>query len=163
MKKLAYIVSFIFLGAVFQSCTKDFEETNRNKNKIYTVEVNDVFAGTVVRTMRLIQDLSFNKLMNFSRYAVVGFATNPSQDTGDNYFNQFYVGILRDLLKLEKEYTGKKEYANRLAMVKTWKSYVFYMLASIYGSVPRAMPWRLQAKQKSASNMIQNWRSIPRF
>jgi hypothetical protein len=136
MKKIAYIVSFILLGAAFQSCTKDFEETNRNKNKIYTVEVNDVFAGTVVRTMRLIQDLSFNKLMNFSRYAVVGFATNPSQDTGDNYFNQFYVGILRDVLKLEKEYTGKKEYANRLAMVKTWKSYVFYMMASIYGSVP---------------------------
>lgn len=136
MKKIAYILSFIFLGAAFQSCTKNFEETNRNNNKIYTVDANDIFSGTVVRTMKLIQDLNFNKLMNFSRYAVVGFATNPSQDIGDNYFNQFYVGILRDLLKLEKDYAGKPEYANRLAIVKTWKSYVFYMMASIYGSVP---------------------------
>ncbi|MNJ95597.1 Susd and RagB outer membrane lipoprotein [compost metagenome] len=136
MKKIAYILSFVFLGAGFQSCTKNFEETNSNPNKIYSVDANDIFSGTVVRTMKLIQDLNFNKLINFSRYAVVGFATNPSQDIGDNYFNQFYVGILRDLLKLEKDYTGKPEYANRLAIVKTWKSYVFYMMASIYGSVP---------------------------
>ncbi|TCC99581.1 SusD/RagB family nutrient-binding outer membrane lipoprotein [Pedobacter hiemivivus] len=136
MRKIAYILSFIFLGAAFQSCTKNFEETNRNNNKVYSVDANDIFAGTVVRTMKLIQELNFNKLMNFSRYAVVGFATNPSQDIGDNYFSQFYVGILRDLLKLEKDYAGKPEYANRLAIVKTWKSYVFYMMASIYGSVP---------------------------
>jgi hypothetical protein len=136
MKKITYILTFITLCVAFQSCTKDFEEINTNKNKVYNVEVNDIFAGTVSRTMRLIQDLNYNKLINFSRYAVVGFATNPSQDIGDNYFNQFYVGIIRDVLKMEKEYEGKPEFANRLAMVKTWKSYLFYMMASIYGSVP---------------------------
>ena len=136
MKKRAYILSFICLMAAFLGCKKDFGDTNTNKNKVYSVDVNDIFSGTVVRTMKLIQDLNYNKLMNFSRYAVIGFATNPSQDIGDNYFNQFYVGILRDLLNLEKEYTGKQEFANRLAMVKTWKSYVLYMMASMYGSVP---------------------------
>jgi hypothetical protein len=136
MKKIAYILTIITFCTASLSCKKNFEEINTNNNKIYNVDVNDIFSGTVSRTMRLIQDLSFNKLMNFSRYAVVGFATNPSQVMDDNYFNQFYVGILRDLLRMEKEYEGKPDYANRLAMVKTWKSYVFYMMTSMYGSIP---------------------------
>lgn len=136
MKKTSYILLCLLLASAFLGCKKDFEEINTNKNKVYDVDVNDIFSGTVVRTMRLIQELNFNKLMNFSRYTVVGFATNPSQETGDNYYNQFYIGIVRDLLKMEKDYEGKPEYVNRLAMVKTWKSYIFYMIASIYGSSP---------------------------
>src|SRR5690606_14974115 len=47
-----------------------------------------------------------------------------------------YVGIIRDLVNLETEYTGKEGFENRLAIVKTWKSYMYYMLASMYGSIP---------------------------
>lgn len=135
MKKLIHI-GLLVLALMFQCCTKNFEEINTNKNKFYTVEINDIFSGTVSRTMNFIAEVNYNKLINFSRYAVIGFATNPSQDLGDSYFNQSYVGIIRDLLKLEREYTGNEEFANRLAIVKTWKSYLFYMLASMYGSIP---------------------------
>lgn len=136
MKKINFIVLTALFSFFLFSCTKEFEEINTNKNKFYDVDANSLFPGTVSRTMKLIGELNYNKLLNFSRYGVVNWATNPSQDIGDSYYNQFYVGIIRDLESLERSYSGKPDFQNRLAIVKTWKSYMYYMLASIYGSVP---------------------------
>jgi len=136
MKKISYLLLSALIAIGIYSCTDDFEETNTNKHKFYSVDLNNVFPGTVSRTMKLIAEANYNKLLNFSRYAVVQFATNPSQETGDSYFKQFYVDIIRDMELLDREYTGKEGFENRLAIVKTWKSYVYYMMASMYGSVP---------------------------
>ncbi|MDR2274063.1 MAG: SusD/RagB family nutrient-binding outer membrane lipoprotein [Sphingobacterium sp.] len=136
MKKILTIGVGLLMACFFNGCTRNFEEINTNKNKFYDVEINQIFPGTVSRTMKLIAEMNYNKILNFSRYSVVQFATNPSQDIGDNFFNQFYVGIVRDLKNLELEYDGKQGFENRLAIVKTWKAYMYYMFASTYGGIP---------------------------
>lgn len=141
MKKISYLLlGAIFAGSVgLSSCTDDFEEVNTNPNKIYDVELGDVWAGTVKRTADALAEANYNRMLNFSRSAIVQFATNPSMETGDSYFKKFYVEILRDLVKMERTIEGKEDpstYAHRLAMIKTWKSYCYYILASMYGPVP---------------------------
>lgn len=51
--KLKYIIPSVAIAAAglgFSGCTDDFEEINTNPHKVYDVELNDVFAGTVQRT-----------------------------------------------------------------------------------------------------------------
>jgi hypothetical protein len=140
MKKITCLITLalLIMGAGY-SCTDDFEDINKNKDKFYSVDLNNVFPGTVKRSMHLIGEVNYNKLLNFSRYGIVQSGTNPSQETGDSYFNQFYVGIIRDLEILDRDYSGKEGYENRAAIVKTWKSYIYYMMVSMYGSVPMSV------------------------
>ena len=119
------------------ACTDDFEEINTNPNKVYNVDLGDVWSGTVKRTMDLLSEVSYNRLFNFSRSIITNFNTSPGQETGDSYFKKFYVEIMRDLVKLERNYEkNPADYGTRLAIIKTWKSYCFYMMASIYGPIP---------------------------
>ena len=119
------------------ACTDDFEEVNSNPNKIYKVDLGDVWSGTVKRSMDFFSEVNYNRLFNFSRSIIVQYSTNPSQDTGDSYFKKFYVEIMRDLVALERRYSENPEdFGTRLAVIKTWKSYCYYMMASLYGPVP---------------------------
>ena len=123
--------------AFASGCTDDFEEVNTNPNKVYAVELGDIWAGTVKRSMDFIERANYEKLFNFSRSVIVQAFTNAGQDTGDSYYSTFYVDIIRDLTTLEKRYSADPAtYANRLGIVKTWKSYMYYMMVSMYGPIP---------------------------
>ena len=136
----SYIIpGMIALGCMAfpTACTDDFEEVNTNPNKIYKVDLGDVWSGTVKRSMDFFSEVNYNRLFNFSRSIIVQYSTNPSQDTGDSYFKKFYVEIMRDLVALERRYSENPEdFGTRLAIIKTWKSYCYYMMASLYGPVP---------------------------
>lgn len=136
----SYIIPGVLLMgcmALQTSCTDDFEEVNTNPNKVYNVDLGDVWSGTVKRSMDFFSEVNYNRLFNFSRSVVVQYSTNPSQDTGDSYFKKFYVEIMRDLVALERRYANNPEdYGTRLAIIKTWKSYCYYMMASLYGPIP---------------------------
>lgn len=136
--KLKYIISAVTLSfASFISCTDDFDEVNTNPNKVYNVELEHVFAGTVKRTMDIVAELNYKYYLNASRYAVVRFVGIPVEELDERQMRTFYVNVLTDLTLLERKYEQNKEiYANRLAIVKTWKSYCYYVLASTYGPVP---------------------------
>lgn len=143
--KLKYILPSIAIAGSalgFSGCTDDFEEINTNTNKVYDVELNDVFAGTIQRTANTWAELNYRRMLNFSRLTVVMFCSNPGQDTGDSYFRRFYVEVLRDLVKLERTYSqtvdadGRTLYPKNMAIIKTWKSYVFYTMASCWGPIP---------------------------
>ncbi|RZF62143.1 SusD/RagB family nutrient-binding outer membrane lipoprotein [Sphingobacterium corticibacterium] len=137
MKRIYYIIFSLVLSTLLPGCTKNFEEINTNDTKYYDVDLNSVFPGTVYRTMDLIGELNIQgRLLTFSRYGVLTFHASPAQEIGDSFFNKFYIGIIRDLVTMEREYTGQEGFENRLAMVKTWKVYMYYMMASIYGGVP---------------------------
>lgn len=140
MKFKSHILPSILSGAIALSaigCTDDFEEVNTNPNKVYNVELGDVWSGTVKRSMDLFSEVNYNRLFNFSRSIIVQYSTNPSQDTGDSYFKKFYVEIMRDLVNLERRYSENPEtYGTHLAIIKTWKSYCFYLMASLYGPIP---------------------------
>jgi hypothetical protein len=140
MKILKYItLSFISGAFLLTGCTDDFDEVNTNPNKVYNVDINDVFAGTMKRTMDVFSLLNYERALTFSRYAVVGAFYDPKQDLGDNYYNSFYVGILNDLVKIDRRYSAmedKEVYRNRLAITKTWEAYVYYMMVSMFGPIP---------------------------
>ena len=92
MKKLGILYAGLSLLAgasvmsLTTSCTDDFEETNTNPNKVYDVDINDVFAGTVKRTMDNWAEMNYRRFLNFSRLTVVLFCSNPGEDRGDGYF-----------------------------------------------------------------------------
>lgn len=132
MKKLIYIIISLF---AITGCTDNFEEINKNPNKLYQVEFNYVFPGVVYRSMNNLGELNYSYLMTYSRYVVLQAFCGARQDEGDGYYNRFYVGILKDLESAIKEYEGKKGFENRLAVVKTWKAYTYYIMASMYGGV----------------------------
>ena len=143
--KLKYIIPSVAIAAAglgFSGCTDDFEEINTNPHKVYDVELNDVFAGTVQRTANNWAEMNYRRFLNFSRLTIVMFCCNPSQDTGDGYFRNYYVNVLRDLIKLEREYAanvdneGRTIYPKNMAIVKAWKSYVYYVMASCWGPIP---------------------------
>ena len=143
--KLKYIIPSVAIAAAglgFSGCTDHFEEINTNPHKVYDVELNDVFAGTVQRTANNWAEMNYRRFLNFSRLTIVMFCCNPSQDTGDGYFRNYYVNVLRDLIKLEREYAanvdneGRTIYPKNMAIVKAWKSYVYYVMASCWGPIP---------------------------
>jgi hypothetical protein len=136
MKKIIYIlVSTIMLGS-FYSCTDGFESKNTDPNKIYTINAQYIFPGTMLKTMNWIGELNFNVLMNQSRYLTVQAFQGPTQDESSTNYKHCYVEIIRDLTSIEEDYTDKPGYENRLGMVKTWKAYVYYMMVSLYGGIP---------------------------
>ncbi len=136
--KIKYIIPAALLSlSVLGACTDDFEEVNTNPNKVYNVELEHVFAGTVKRTMDIVAELNYKFYLNASRYAVVRYISLPVEELDERQMRTFYVNILTDLVLLERRYEEDKEvYANRLAIVKTWKSYCYYVLVSTYGPVP---------------------------
>lgn len=138
MKKQIYKV-LLFAGLLFSGltgCTDDFEDTNTDPNKLYDTDFKYIFPGTIYKTLKFFGDANYNDLLNNSRLVTVQFKTAPSENTSDGYFKQVYVEILRDLRATESDYEGKIGHENRLAMIKTWKAYVYYMLASMYGPIP---------------------------
>lgn len=141
MKISKYITFALLSGALLATgCTDDFTEVNTNPNKVYNVDLNDVFAGTQKRTMDVFSRLNYERALMFSHYAVVGISYDPKQDLGDQYYRDFYVNILRDLVNLDRNYTAMdaekhEAYRNRHAIVKTWEGYVYYMMVSMFGPI----------------------------
>lgn len=136
--KIKYFIPTAILSLLsVTACTDDFEEVNTNPNKVYNVELEHVFAGTVKRTMDIVAELNYKFYLNASRYTNVRFVGIPVEELDERQMRTFYVNVLTDLVLLERRYEQNKElYANRLAIVKTWKSYCYYVLVSTYGPVP---------------------------
>jgi len=134
MKKIYYMIISV-LVLLGYGCTDDFENINKNPHKLYEVDFNYVFPGTVYRSMNNLGELNFDYLMTYSRYVVIQAFCGPRENEGDGFYNRFYVQILRDLETTEKEYSGKEGYENRLAVIKTWKAYTYYIMASMYGGI----------------------------
>lgn len=136
MKKIIYSLISVFLSASLMSCTDDFESKNTNPNKLYKIDGQYIFPGTMLNTMNWIGELNYLVLMNQSRYLVVQAYQNPVQDETTLNYKHCYVEIVRDLTAMENDYTNKPGFENRLGMIKTWKAYVYYIMVSLYGGVP---------------------------
>lgn len=136
MKKTIYILSSLMIAfCAFWGCTDDFEDTNKNPSKFYQIDFKYILPGTVYKTMNTIGDLNYNVLLNYSRYGVVQAFSKPKEPTGDTYYSKFYVEILRDIELTERACEGKEGFENRLAAMKTWRAYIYYNLASLFGGV----------------------------
>jgi hypothetical protein len=138
MKKIIYAVAAVFItGMMWVGCTDNFDDINRNRDKLYNTSLQLAFPGTVYRTMNLWGAMNYPRLLNYGRGVSVGYA-EPSYGESDmnGYSSQFYVDVLRDLLQLETAYEGNPDLENRLMIIKTWKAFVFSMIAACWGPSP---------------------------
>ena len=135
IRKIFYMIISVFMMTQFVECTDHFEDVNKNPHVLYSVDFNYIFPGTIYRSMNNLSELNFDYLMTYSRYAVIQAFCGPRQNEGDGFYQRFYVYILRDLEQAEKEYEGLEGFENRLAVVKTWKAYTYYIMACMYGGI----------------------------
>ena len=134
MKLKNKILPLLLLASTAVGCTDGFETTNSDPNKLYEVNLQSIFPGTVYKTMNAISELNNNRMWSYSRYITnVAFQT-PWNERGDGFYRKFYVEILRDLEELAKAYDDGS-LPNSLAVVKTWKAFTYYQLLSLYGPV----------------------------
>lgn len=123
------------LPIITASCTDGFETINSDPNKLYEVTLQTIFPGTVYRTMNIISEINYNRLMSYSRYVVIPSSQKEWSDVGDNMYRKFYVDILRDLSDLESHYSGDVNACNLSGIAKTWKAFVYYQMTSLWGPV----------------------------
>ena len=124
----------MLLATIAVGCTDDFESTNSDPNKLYNIELRNIFPGTVYRTMNTISDLNYYRMWFYSRQMASRAFNSVWSERGDRYLSSFYVDILRDLESLDVKYTATGDKPNALGVVKTWKAFIFYQL------IPRICP-----------------------
>ena len=104
MKLKNKILPLLLLASTAVGCTDGFETINSDPNKLYEVNLQSIFPGTVYKTMNAISELNNNRMWSYSRYITnVAFQT-PWNERGDGFYRKFYVEILRDLEELAKAY-----------------------------------------------------------
>ena len=135
MKLKNKIFSLMLLATIAVGCTDDFESTNSDPNKLYNIELRNIFPGTVYRTMNTISDLNYYRMWFYSRQMASRAFNSVWSERGDRYLSSFYVDILRDLESLDVKYTATGDKPNALGVVKTWKAFIFYQLTSLFGPI----------------------------
>lgn len=127
MLGVAFVTS---LGA----CTDDFDDTNKNPNKIYDAKMESVFPGVVYKSMYTLNEMNFRWFATLAQYNVHWAEQKDTEDF--NYFEGLYVKALTDLGKLEDNYVGAEGYRNTGNIVLTYKCYLYYLMATTWGNVP---------------------------
>ena len=91
MKLKNKILPLLLLASTAVGCTDGFETTNSDPNKLYEVNLQSIFPGTVYKTMNAISELNNNRMWSYSRYITnVAFQT-PWNERGDGFYRKFYV------------------------------------------------------------------------
>ena len=100
MKLKNKILPLLLLASTAVGCTDGFETINSDPNKLYEVNLQSIFPGTVYKTMNAISELNNNRMWSYSRYITnVAFQT-PWNERGDGFYRKFYVEILRESIHL---------------------------------------------------------------
>lgn len=121
--------------AVLIGCTDGFETINQDPNKIYDVDLQSIFPGSVYRTMNAISELNYNHIWSYGRQVVRTSSQSVWDEKSDNYYNKFYISVLRDIKALETKTNNDPSKPNTNAIAKTWKAFVYYQILSLYGPV----------------------------
>lgn len=133
MKKIYY--SFLCIALLlFAACTDDFDDTNKNPNKVYDTSIDAVLPGIVYNSMRTINEMNFRWLATFAQYNAHWAEQKDTEDF--NFFEGFYVKALTDLSKMEKKYSETAPDQNYFNIARTYKCYLYYILVTTYGNIP---------------------------
>lgn len=138
MKKYIYqILCIVLAGTVCCSCVDDFNDVNRDPNKLYTEDLPPemVFPGIVYKTLNCMAQLNLKYFSWQASYVRISKDVKDQDDPNDDFYN-IYKNVLKDLKLLEDTYVGKKGHENVANIILVWKAYVYSVLASTWGSVP---------------------------
>lgn len=141
MKRLYKIFSGILTFFVLASCSKGFEDINKNPNEFSDINPEYLLGTSVYQTLnsscgaikKIALDnyvqYNYGQTNQFGRYGDV-----PS--TNSSYFKNFYNYALLPIHFVIEEYEGNEAYANRWNMTKIWEAYIFSQITSIWGPIP---------------------------
>lgn len=141
MKKILSSLTMLAACAALFSCTKGFEEMNRNPNQLSEINPEYLFNTSVYETLSAtcgsIKKTALDNYVQYNygqtnQYGRYGDVTS----TNGNYYKAFYNNALLPLHLVLDDKRGSEEYANRLAIIEIWQAYVYSQVASIWGPVP---------------------------
>ncbi|MCD8260993.1 MAG: SusD/RagB family nutrient-binding outer membrane lipoprotein [Bacteroides sp.] len=135
MKKILYLLLCVSLAGMNHSCTDDFDNTNKNPNKIYDARPEYIFPGVVYKSMNAQSRMNYRLLTVFSHY-INNWVEQKDTEDMSGYFEDLYVRSLKDLRMLEEEYVGKEGFENVGNILMTWKAYMYYYMVSSWGGIP---------------------------
>lgn len=146
MKKIVLSLLVVSAGILgLQSCTDDFDATNRNPNKIYEAKPDYVFPGIAKKSVDIYSKLNHEMLQTYAQYSICWKEQNDN-DANDTYFEGFYVKSLNDLEKCLRAYSDKEGFENQIRMLKTWKAWEYFIMVSSFGGVPMSEACELEVK-----------------
>ncbi|MDR1459163.1 MAG: SusD/RagB family nutrient-binding outer membrane lipoprotein, partial [Bacteroidales bacterium] len=135
MKKIFYILLSICTFCIGSSCVDDFNEVNKDPNKIYMVTPQHVFPGVVHNTLNYTAELNHKFFAWQARYVHLWPSPKDTEDMSGIY-RDIYMKIVNNLEKLADVYVDAPESKNASCMIMTWKAYIYSLLAGSFGGVP---------------------------
>lgn len=135
MKK--YIIYIVIAAAGFlQSCTKDFEEINKNPSQFNAPDAEAIFTGVAKATADQMERNNSLFFWSYANYFSIDGGTSRYQSGDDTNWQQLYINVLSNLNQLKLKYGSDPLYANRIQIANIWECYAYSYLVGIYGPVP---------------------------
>ena len=140
MKKIVKFFMPVIVLALLSACTDDFEEINTNPNKTPVTDPDFTFGLTPIITLR--QFGSNNNWFYFGNYtdqmSVIGGGGPHFGKDGRSHgmWRELYVGVINPLTRIIEDYGDNPAYANRVAIAKIWKDFVFSQMVAMWGPLP---------------------------
>ncbi len=142
MKIIKYIDKLLIVIGLLSlfSCTKGFEEFNKDPNSFNEAPTENLFAGVVKNSLDLIggtlNDRMFSQYANYQGGKGGQFQRYGYTEGVDDRWKEFYVEILKNNQEIIDNNSDDPSHANRVHIAKIWKSYVYSVLVSTFGGVP---------------------------
>ena len=132
------ILCLVATGAF--SCTEDFEEMNTNPNRTTIVDPEALFMGSPIYTMMTFG--SANNFWIFGNYSgqisMAGgvYPTYGSDGKESNMWDDLYLKCINPLVTIDTMKKNDPAFANRVAIARIWKAYIFSEMVALWGPLP---------------------------
>lgn len=134
MKKYILFI-LVIITAALQSCTKDFDNINKNPSQFNNPDPEAIFTGIVKNTADQMQRNNMGYFWTYAHHVTVTAGTGRYGTNDRNSWTNFYVSILGNIRQLKERYKDKPEFANRVQIAEIWECYAYSYLVGIYGPV----------------------------
>lgn len=147
MNKISFYLRSVGVGIALTlagACTDDFEEVNSDPNSFQVVPPANVMAGVMKNTLDLVGGQMNNWMyLGYGHYAG-GLAGNSLHGFGifqgfvSTYWETFYTDILKETEEIIDLYGDDPQFANRVYTARIWQAYVYSVMVSTWGAVPKS-------------------------
>src|SRR6185295_11513465 len=140
MNKISHLILPLALMICLASCTKGFEEKNRDPYAITTIDPGLLFTGAE-RGMNIgswdgEQTIVQQYINAYNAGATAGFQFNLDIDGYSNDRWGAYTGVIKPLVQIISIVKDAPASKNLYAMARIWKAFAFMTLVDTYGDVP---------------------------
>lgn len=145
MQKTIISLSLALLFGLVSSCDRGFEELNKNPNIPSTVDPDALFANAVYRYHTnyehgVLTEIWSLEIWNQSMASIVGITAGSEYflggDANNNSWRIMYADVLGNTAEAIRLVKDDPEQANREAVYRIFRAYVFQRITDLWGDVP---------------------------